>query len=543
MADKADSVRDKASQLSEGVVQSVLRMQEANLAAIARGTSVLFNAATRLMGNQPEPVLPVDRRFEDEIWHDNPTYNFLSQAYLVSTQWMMDMADSLEPVGDRLHQQARFWAGQTADALSPTNNLWTNPEVLQETFRSGGTNLVKGAKNWLEDLQKGRLTMVPEDAFTVGQDLAVTPGQVIYRNELIELIQYTPTTKRVAEVPILVVPPWINKYYVMDMRPDNSLYKHLVDSGYTLFGISWKNPDPSGLNLTWDDYMELGPLAALEVVQAITGVENVNMVGYCLGGIMLQTTLAYMVAIGDERANSATFFATHQDFTDVGDIVVFLSEPWVQVVEWIMDAAGGYLDGRNMAATFNMLRANDLLWPYVINNYLMGKDPAAFDLLFWNSDATRVPGKVHSFLLREFFLENKIVEPGGLHLKGVDIDLGLITTPSYNVAASTDHIVPWKGAFLMPTLVDGPVRLILSRGGHIAGVISPASKKSRYWTNEGVDDDPDAWVAGATEHEGSWWDDWTAWLAERSGEQVEPPGLGNEEYPALAAAPGSYVLE
>ena len=289
--------------------------------------------------------------------------------------------------------------------------------------------------------------------------------------------------------------------------------------------------------------MGLGPLAALEVVQAITDSETVNLVGYCLGGILLQTTLAYMAAVGDQRANSATFFATHQDFTDVGDIVVFLSEPWIQVVEWIMEASGGYLDGRNMAATFNMLRANDLLWPYVINNYLMGKDPAAFDLLYWNSDATRVPGKVHSFLLREFFLENKIIEPGALHVKGVGIDLGQITTPSYTVAASTDHIVPWKGAFLMPQLVSGPVRLVLSRGGHIAGVISPPSEKARYWSNETVGENPDAWLAGATEHEGSWWDDWGKWLAERSGDQIDPPPLGSDQYPALEPAPGSYVLE
>jgi len=524
-------------------VDCLLRMQRANLAAFTRGTSLLFNAATRLMDSAPEAVMPADRRFDDEIWEDDPTFDFLKQAYLISAQWMMDMADSLEPVDERVHEQARFWAGQTADALSPANNPWTNPIVLQETLRSGGANLMRGVQNWLEDLRKGRLTMVPEDSFAVGRDLAVTPGQVVYRNELIELIQYTPATEHVAAVPILAMSAWINKYYVMDMRPENSLYKYLVDSGYTLFGISWKNPDASVLDLTWDDYMDLGPLAALDVVQAITGSDRVNLVGYCLGGIMLQTVLAYLAAVGDERINSATFLATHQDFTDVGDIAVFLSEPWIQVVEWIMDAGGGFLDGRNMAATFNMLRANDLLWPYVVNNYLMGKDPAAFDLLYWNSDGTRVPGKVHSFLLREFFLENKNIVPGGLQLKGVDIDLSRITTPSYTVAATTDHIVPWKGAFLMPQLVSGPVRLVLSRGGHIAGVISPPGERARYWTNEAVDDDPEAWRAGATEHAGSWWDDWTDWLAGRSGELIKPPSLGSKQYPAMAEAPGTYVLE
>ena len=544
MAESATSVWDKTARLSGGVINSLLRVQQANLAAMTRTTSLLSNVAGRLAGHPAEPVMPADGRFDDEIWQDNPTFDFLKQAYLVSAQWMMDMADSVEPAGDRLHQQARFWAGQTTDALSPSNNLWTNPVALRETFQSGGANLVRGTQNWLEDLKKGRLTMVPEDSFDVGRDLAVTPGQVVYRNELIELIQYTATTDQVAALPILVIPPWINKYYVMDLRPENSLYKYLVDSGHTLFGISWKNPDASILDLSWDDYMDLGPLAALDVVQAITGADRVNLVGYCLGGIMLQTILAYLAAAGDDRANSATFFATHQDFTDVGDIVVFLSEPWIQVVEWIMDASGGYLDGRNMAATFNMLRANDLLWPYVVNNYLMGKEPAAFDLLYWNSDGTRVPGKVHSFLLREFFLENKIVEPGGLQLKGVDIDLSQITTPSYTVAASTDHIVPWKGAFLMPKLVTGPVRLVLSRGGHIAGVISPPDKKSAiYWTNEGSGDDPDEWLVGATQHQGSWWEDWIVWMADRSGDPIESPPVGNDQYRPLAAAPGSYVLE
>jgi poly[(R)-3-hydroxyalkanoate] polymerase subunit PhaC len=399
-------------------------------------------------------------------------------------------------------------------------------------------------ENFLKDVENGRITQVPESSFEVGVDLAVTPGQVIFRNSLIELIQYAPSTPQVYATPILVVPPWINKYYVMDMKPENSMYKFLVDSGFTLFSISWKNPDPSILHLEWDDYVELGLLEAIRAVREITGSDRVNMVGYCLGGIIQEVTLAYLADRGDDTVNSATYFATHQDFTDVGDIAAFISEPEADFLDWLMTVSGGYLDGRNMAVTFNMLRSNDLLWHYVVNNYLLGKQPPSFDLLYWNNDGTRVPGKVHSYLIREFFLANKLKEPGGLVVKGVGIDTRKITVPTYTVAASNDHIVPWQGAYTMRNLVGGPLRFILTKGGHIAGIINPPGKKARpYWLNDDVELGPQEWFEGAAIHENSWWLDWVAWLAERSGEEVPPPHTGSEAFPVLMDAPGAYVLE
>jgi polyhydroxyalkanoate synthase len=386
---------------------------------------------------------------------------------------------------------------------------------------------------------------------------------VVYRNELIELIQYTPTTAQVHAVPVLVIPPWINKYYVMDLRPANSMFKYLVDAGFALFTISWKNPSPgdAALDMDFGDYMEHGPLAALQVVQAITGAERVNLTGYCAGGMLLQTTLAYLAekcSVGrplptGAGVNSATLFAAHHDFSDVGDIGVFISKPDLQFLELLMKASGGYLDGRNLAATFNMLRSNDLLWHFVVHNYLLGKEPSAFDMLFWNGDGTRVPAPVHSFMLREFFLGNKLKQPGGIQLLGTGIDVSRITMPVYAVAGSTDHIVPWKGAFQIRQslararsgdLRPSAVRFVLAESGHIAGIINPpAAHKRSYWTNDDPTTDPEQWLAGATQHPGSWWEDWTAWLAERSGEQVVPPGQGSPEYPALADAPGTYVRE
>jgi polyhydroxyalkanoate synthase len=418
-------------------------------------------------------------------------------------------------------------------------------------------------QNLLSDLQKGRVSMVPEGSFQVGKDLAITPGKVVYRNPLIELIQYEPATKKVHEIPILSIPPWINKYYVMDMRPENSMYQYLVDSGFTVFTISWKNPDKSILDLEWADYLEMGPIEALRVIRSITGAERVNTVGYCLGGIAEQVTLAYLEALKDGGAvsdpalasltaglpevNAATYFATHQDFADVGDVDVFLSEPEVRFLEWLMEASGGYLDGRNMAATFSILRSNDLLWHYVVHNYLMGKEPPAFDLLFWNSDGTRIPGKVHSFLLREFFLENKLKEPEGVNVRGVGIDTRRVTVPTYAVACSTDHIVPWRGASKIREMLGGPVRFVLAESGHIAGIINhPAKNKRAYWLNEAEDAQslaPDAWLEGASEHEGSWWLDWIPWLEGHSGSLVKPPSMGTDEFPPIMDAPGTYVLE
>jgi polyhydroxyalkanoate synthase len=544
MAANAMSAWEKMLETVSGSLDAMWQAQQASLTATMRTLELMTNIYARLWGGTAQEVLPADKRFQDSAWSKNPAFDLLKQSYLITSQWMVDMADSLAELDPALHQRAQFWSKQIADALSPTNLALTNPVVLQETIRTGGTNLLQGMQNFLADVQRGRVSQVSADAFEVGQDLAITPGKVVYRNPVIELIQYTPATDQVHAVPILVIPPWINKYYVMDMRPENSMFKHLVEAGFTLFTISWKNPDQSVLDLDWEDYMTQGPLDALRVIKAITGAERVNTIGYCIGGIMQQVTLAYMAATGDQTANSTTYLATHQDFSDAGDIAVFLSEPEIKFLEWLMAVSGGYLDGRNMAATFNMLRANDLLWHYVVHNYLMGREPPAFDLLYWNSDGTRLPGRVHSFLVRKFFLENKLIEPDGLQMKGVGIDVRRITAPTYTVAALRDHIVPWRGSFKMRELASGPLRFILTAGGHIAGIINPPGHKKRpYWTNESETTDPDEWLADATKHEGSWWVDWVSWLEERSGELGPPPSMGSDEFVPLMDAPGSYVLE
>jgi len=547
MTEEWISAWEKTIEMAEAWADTVGKAGQATMLAAERQMELMTSTYARLWGEPAGEVMPADSRFQDEVWRENVAFDLLKQIYLITAQWLVDMADGLEGVSPDLHKQARFWAQQYADALSPSNFAVTNPEVLQEITRTGGTNLLLGMQNLLADLEKGQISMVPDGAFKVGTDLAVTPGKVVYRNPLIELIQYTPATEQVREIPILAIPPWINKYYIMDLQPENSMYQYLVEAGFTVFTISWKNPDDSVLELEWADYMEMGPMKALEVIRDITGAERVNTLGYCLGGILQSTMLAYMAAKGEELVNSATFFATHQDFSDAGDVDVFISRPQVRFVEWLMELSGGYLDGRNMGATFNILRANDLLWHYVVQNYLLGQKPTAFDLLFWNSDGTRVPAKVHSFLLREFFLGNKLREPDGVALKGVGIDTRRVTTPAYAVACERDHIVPWRGASKVRQLLGGPVRFVLAESGHIAGIINHPDKKRRgYWTNDADDAQelaPDEWLAGASKHQGSWWVDWIPWLEERSGALVEPPSMGNDRHPPIMDAPGAHVLE
>jgi polyhydroxyalkanoate synthase len=370
----------------------------------------------------------------------------------------------------------------------------------------------------------------------------MTPGQVVYRNKLIELIQYAPTTKKVYSTPLLFIPPWINKYYILDMQPKNSLIKFLVDSGFTVFVISWKNPDASLEDTGFEDYLTLGPLAAFEAIKEITGSSKVNPVGYCIGGTLLSMALPYMAAKKDETVNAATFFVSLQDFTEVGDTSVFIDEPQVTYVEGQM-MERGYLDSSSMASMFNMLRANDLIWSNVVNNYLLGKEPPAFDLLYWNADGTRMTRAAHSFYLRNTYLENNLIKPNKIVLKGVSIDLGKIHQDIYAVGAEQDHIVPWKSAWRIMQLADGKVRFVLGGSGHIAGVISPPSKGRGYWVNDKPVKDAGQWLESAEQHTGSWWPDWLEWLKPRSGEQVAPPSLGSAVHPPITAAPGTYVLE
>ncbi len=512
--------------------------------AAGRTTRLSATTLASVWGNQLDEVVPSDPRFSDSAWTENAAAFALQQQYLINSHWFMELADAFETMVPDPRHRVRFWTRQYVDALSPANLALTNPEAWREFVRTGGRNVAKGTAAFARDLRRGRITQVPQDAFVVGRDLAATPGRVVYRSPLIELIQYSPTTDTVATVPLLVVAPWINKYYVMDLHPHNSMFKYLVDSGFTVFAISWKNPDAGILELDWDDYMDQGPLAAQRVVSDITGCDRVNFLGYCLGGLMTQVTVAYLAAHGDKSANTATYLTTHQDFTDIGDIAVFLSRAGVRYAEWMMRASGGYLDGRRMSATFNMLRSNDLIWRYVVNDYLLGKDPPAIDLLYWNSDGTRIPGKVHSFLMREFFLGDKLRRSDELQIKETGIDLGRIEAPTYVVAADNDHIVPWRGAFQVRELQRGPVRFVLANGGHIAGIINPpADNKRSYLTDGGTTRDPDEWSKNAVSQPGSWWGDWVAWLTGHSGDPVPPPPMGSDKHPPIAAAPGTYVLE
>ncbi len=510
-------------------------------------TQMMASAALKFWGQSQEskPVIAPekgDKRFSAPDWQLNPIFDALKQSYLLAATTLLKSASETEGLDERQQRKLVFYLRQFLDAISPSNVAFTNPQVIHETVQSGGQNLVKGMEHLLRDIKAGQIKMTDTDAFTAGRNLALTPGQVIYRNKLIELIQYAPATEKVYATPLLFIPPWINKYYVLDMQPQNSLIKFLVDNGYTVFVISWKNPDASMEEISFDDYLTLGPLAALNAIKEVTGSPKVNTVGYCIGGTLLSMTLPYLAATGDETVNTATFFVSLQDFTEVGDTSVFMDEPQVAYVEGQM-MERGYLDSRSMATMFNMLRANDLIWSNVVNNYLLGKEPPAFDLLYWNADGTRMTRAAHSFYLRNTYLENNLIKPNKIVLKGVPIDLGKIRQDIYAVGAEQDHIVPWKSAWRISQLASGPVRFVLGASGHIAGVISPPSKGRGYWTNEQPVKHAEQWFESAKSHKGSWWMDWLEWLKPRSGEQVVPPAMGSKKYPPLIPAPGTYVLE
>ena len=492
-----------------------------------------------------EPVVTAekgDKRFSAPDWEQNPIFDALKQIYLLTATTLLKTASEVEGLDEQQQRKLVFYLRQFLDAISPTNVLFTNPQVLHEIVQSGGKNLVSGMEHLLRDLNAGQMKMTDTDAFAPGRNLALTPGQVIYRNRLVELIQYTPTTGKVYAIPLLFIPPWINKYYILDMQPQSSLIKFLVDNGFTVFVISWKNPDASMEEISFEDYLTLGPLSALNAVKEITGSPRVNAVGYCIGGTLLSMTLPYLVAKGDETINSATFFVSLQDFTDVGDTSVFIDEPQVAYVEGQM-LERGYLENRSMASMFNMLRANDLIWSNVVNNYLLGKEPPAFDLLYWNADGTRMARVAHSFYLRNTYLENNLIKPKKIVLKGVPIDLKQIHLDIYAVGTEQDHIVPWKSAWRISQLASGKVRFVLGGSGHIAGIINPPSKGKGYWTNGKPVKTADEWLESARQHKGSWWADWLKWLRPRSGEQGAPPSMGSTAYPAITPAPGTYVLE
>ncbi|HEX2915307.1 MAG TPA: class I poly(R)-hydroxyalkanoic acid synthase [Chloroflexia bacterium] len=492
-----------------------------------------------------EPVVKPeknDKRFNAPDWQQHIVFDSIKQSYLLAATYLLKTTAEMRGLDQKQQHKLVFYLRQFLDAISPTNFVFTNPQVIHETVQSGGQNLVTGMTNLLRDIRAGQIKMTDTDAFKPGQNLAITPGQVIYRNRLIELIQYSPTTSKVYETPILFVPHWINKYYILDLQPQNSMAKFLLDQGFTVFVISWKNPDTSMEDITFEDYLTLGPLTALDIVKKVSGSEKVNMVGYCIGGTLLSMAVPYLNATGDHSVNSASFFVSLQDFSEVGDTEVFVDEPQLALIEGQMKGQG-YLDSRQMANMFNMLRDNDLIWSNVVNNYLLGKEPPAFDLLYWNADGTRMAPLAHSFYMHNTYLENNLVKPGKIVLKGIPIDLNTITQDVYAVAAEQDHIVPWKSAWRITRLTGGKVRFVIGGSGHIAGVINSPEKGRGYWTNDKKVATADEWFEGAVAHKGSWWSDWAEWLKERSGKEVDPPTIGNDEYKSIIPAPGTYVLE
>ena len=506
------------------------------------------NTGQRLLG---QPVVPMiepeqsDRRFRDPAWDDHAVFDFIKQSYLLTSRWLVDTVNQLEGFDDKTRRKIEFYTRQFVDAMAPSNFVATNPEVLRATLESRGANLLHGLNHLLEDLARGEgrlaIKMTDLEAFQVGANLALSPGKVIYQNDLMQLLQYAPSTEQVYQRPLLVIPPWINKYYILDLRPKNSFIKYAVDRGFTVFVISWVNPDERHAEKTFEDYMAEGPLDALEAIEQATGERELTVIGYCLGGTLLACTLAYLAAKRERRIAAASFFAALTDFENPGELGVFIDEEQLAAMDQMM-ARRGFLEGREMATTFNMLRANDLIWSFVVNNYLLGKEPFPFDLLYWNSDSTRMPYAMHSFYLHKFYRENRLVERGGITLCGVPIDLRRIRLPVYMLSTREDHIAPWAATYAATQLYRGDTRFVLAGSGHIAGVVNPPSQqKYGYWTNERLPPDPDDWLDGAMEHAGSWWPDWAAWNAEKSGPRVPARQPGDGELKPLEDAPGSYV--
>jgi polyhydroxyalkanoate synthase len=487
---------------------------------------------------------PKDARFSDPDWSRNPFFDALKQSYLATTAWAQRMVREAEGLDEHTRHKAEFYVRQIAGAVSPSNFVLTNPALLRETFSSNAENLVRGLQMLAEDIEAGggelRIRQTDPSRFEVGRNLAITPGKVIFQNELFQLIQYAPTTEQVLAVPLLIVPPWINKYYVLDLTPEKSFVKWAVDQGLTVFVMSWVNPDARLSAKSFEHYLREGVLAALDAVRTATGEEKVHAVGYCVGGTLLATALAWLAAKHEDRIASASFLATQVDFTFAGDLKVFVDEEQLKNLEKRMQDLG-YLEAGKMAMAFNLLRANDLIWPYVVNNYLRGKAPFPFDLLYWNSDSTRLPAANHSFYLRNCYLDNKLSK-GDMEIAGVRIDLKKVKLPIYNLATREDHIAPAKSVFLGSKFFGGPVRFVLSGSGHIAGVVNPpAKKKYQYWTGAVGKGDFEQWMSKAQEHSGSWWPDWFAWLEKQDARRVAQRAPGGGKLTPIEEAPGSYV--
>ncbi len=547
IADEIGEMVRSLGHVAEYYMSDPARAIEAQTALTTRFIDLWAATLQRFQGAPVKPVAELDgsdKRFTDAEWRNNPFFDFLKQAYVLTTDWADDLvrrANELEP---HKRNKAQFYLRQVTAALSPSNFVGTNPELLRATLQEGGENLVRGLKMLAEDIEagKGNLRIRQSDAraFKLGVNLAITPGKVVFRNDLIELIQYEPTTPEVYKRPLLIVPPWINKFYILDLNPEKSFIRWAVSQGLTVFVISWVNPDSRLADKDFAAYMHEGVLTALDCVEQATGEREATAIGYCVGGTLLAATLGYMAAVGDTRINSVTFFTTLVDFTDAGDLKVFVDAEQLKAVEERM-AEQGYLEGSHMASAFNMLRPNDLIWSYYINNYLKGKVPVPFDLLVWNSDATRMPAANHKFYLRHCYLQNDLSN-GRMVLSGKTIDLKKVTIPIYELASREDHIAPARGVFKGAKCFGGPVRFVLAGSGHIAGVVNPAGKpKYQFWTDGPVEGELNSWLAAAKVTPGSWWSDWIQWIAAQAPEKVAARKPGEGKLKAIGDAPGEYV--
>ncbi len=535
-------------EMTAKLIQNPGRLMQAQIGFWQDYVTLWQNTTRRIMGIEATPVIEPDakdKRFRDISWQQSEVFDFIKQSYLLSARYVNDVVGHVEGLEPKTARKVDFYARQFMDAMSPSNFLLTNPEVLRRTAETGGENLLRGLNNLLCDLERGRgklsIRMTDPDAFKLGENIAVSPGKVIFQNELMQLIQYAPATATVLKRPLLILPPWINKFYILDLRPNNSFVRYAVSQGHTVFMVSWVNPDEELSHAGFEDYMHKGVFAALDAIEAATGEAEVNAIGYCLGGTLMGCTLAWMAARGIERIRSATFFVCLLDFEEAGELSVFIDEEQLKALEDRMQEQG-FLDGSDMAATFNMLRANDLIWSFVVNNYLMGNDPFPFDLLYWNSDATRMPARMHSFYLRNMYQQNLLATPGGITLDGEALDLRRIRVPAYFLSTREDHIAPWRSTYRGALLLSGERRFVLAASGHIAGVVNPPDGgKYNHWVNGTLPDTAQEWLEGATELAGSWWGDWNRWITAKAPEHVAARVPGGGMLPVIEDAPGSYV--
>jgi polyhydroxyalkanoate synthase len=533
-----------AMKLSENPTQMI----EAQADLWAQYAALWQTTLQRMAGSESSPIATPDkgdRRFKDTEWSDNLIFDYIKQSYLLTSRWLTDQTGQVEGLEPQLAKKVDFYTRQFVDAISPTNFVATNPAVLRETVETHGENLLKGLQNILNDMERGhgqlRISQTDMEAFSVGENIAVTPGKVVFQNDLMQLLHYEPTTEKQFDNPLLIVPPWINKFYILDLRPENSFIRWATDQGHSVYVISWVNPTADLRDKDFTSYMLEGPLAAVDAIERDTGAKKVNAIGYCLGGTLLSATLAYAAKKKINSFASATFFTTLVDFEQAGEISVFVDEEQIQLIERKMHEKG-YLDGAEMASTFNSLRSNDLIWSFVVSNYLMGKEPFPFDLLFWNSDSTRLPEAMHSFYLRNMYQKNLMREPGGISMNEQPIDLGDIETPTYFLATKEDHIAPWPGVYQGMKRFGGETKFVLAASGHIAGVVNPpTANKYSYWTNENKPRTEQEWFDNSIEKSGSWWADWQTWVAAKAGKKVAARVPGKGKLAVIEAAPGSYV--